>query len=169
MCIHTYTEFFLFPFICQGTFRLLPCLDYYKHSCKVCWGVCILSYHVCLNRPCILSWMDPVHSRVIWKLYFQFSKGTSILFFTVATPIYSPTNSAGGFPSGLRHFLKKGSNMSNIPHIVHMIGRSEKVKTSPECPIRFLNSYQSYMWNTDHSDPNLTSSYKWTQTIFVRF
>ena len=55
-------------------------------------------------------------------------------------PIYSPTNSAGGFPSGLRHFLKKGSNMSNIPHIVHMIGRSEKVKTSPECPIRLLNS-----------------------------
>lgn len=58
---------------------------------------------------------------------------------------------------------------SNIPDILHKEGLSEKVKISPECPIRFLNSYQSYMWNTDHSDPNLTSSYEWTQTIFVRF
>lgn len=34
---------------------------------------------------------------------------------------------------------------SNIPDILHKEGLSEKVKISPECPIRFLNSYQSYM------------------------
>ena len=33
----------------------------------------------------------------------------------------------------------KGSNMSDILHIVHITGLSEKVKTSPECPVRLLN------------------------------
>ena len=41
ICRHTLH--LLYQFICQWTFRLLPCLGYCKHSCNEHCGACILS------------------------------------------------------------------------------------------------------------------------------
>ena len=41
ICIYIYPTSslsILYPFICQGTFDLLPCLSYCKQSCYVHWG-----------------------------------------------------------------------------------------------------------------------------------
>ena len=35
--------YILYPFICQRTFRLLPCLWYCKHCCYEHWGVRVFS------------------------------------------------------------------------------------------------------------------------------
>ena len=35
---------------------------------------------------------------IIWQLYFLVFKGTNVLFYIVATPIYIPTNSVEWFP-----------------------------------------------------------------------
>ena len=45
----TYVPHLLYPFICQWTFRLLPCLGHCKEHCNEHWGACILSNHVFLQ------------------------------------------------------------------------------------------------------------------------
>ena len=61
-----YVPHLLYPFLCQWTFRLLPC----PGSCKQCgnehWGACIFSNYGFL----------PIHAQewdcwIIWQLYFQ--------------------------------------------------------------------------------------------------
>jgi len=46
---HTHTEHLLYTFLCQWTFRLLPCLGYWKRCCNKHWGTCILPNHVFLQ------------------------------------------------------------------------------------------------------------------------
>ena len=43
-----YVPHLLYPFLCWWTFRLLPCLGYYKQCCSEHWGTCIISDHVFL-------------------------------------------------------------------------------------------------------------------------
>ena len=43
-----YVPHVLYPFLCQWTFRLLPCLSYCKQCCREHWGACILSDHIFL-------------------------------------------------------------------------------------------------------------------------
>ena len=43
-----YVPHLLYPFLCQWTFMLLPCLGYCKQSCNEHWGACILSNNVFL-------------------------------------------------------------------------------------------------------------------------
>ena len=38
-----YAPDLLHPFLCQGTFRLLPCFGNYKQCCNEHWGACIFS------------------------------------------------------------------------------------------------------------------------------
>ena len=40
-----YVLHLLYPFMCQLTLRLLPCLDYCKQHCNEYWGACVLSNH----------------------------------------------------------------------------------------------------------------------------
>ena len=41
-----YVPHLLYPFLCWWTFRLLPCLGYYKQCCNEYWGAQILSNNV---------------------------------------------------------------------------------------------------------------------------
>ena len=50
----------LYPFLCQWTFRLLPCLGYCKQCCSEHWGTCILSD---LEKT-----MAPYSSTLAWKI-----------------------------------------------------------------------------------------------------
>ena len=44
-----YVPYLLYPFLCLWTFRLLPCLGYYKHHCTEHWGACIFSDYAFLS------------------------------------------------------------------------------------------------------------------------
>ena len=44
-----YVPYLLYPFLCLWTFRLLPCLGYYKHHCNEHWGACIFSNYAFLS------------------------------------------------------------------------------------------------------------------------
>ena len=44
LCLCVYTvPYLLYPFLCQWTFRLLPCLGYSKQCCNERWGAYILN------------------------------------------------------------------------------------------------------------------------------
>ena len=84
----------LYPFVCWRTLSLLPCLAIVKWCCYRHWSICIfklllLFFSNIYPGVALLSHMV-VLFLVFWEL--------SILFSTVATPIYIPTNSVGGFP-----------------------------------------------------------------------
>ena len=82
----------LYPFLCQWTFRLLPCLGYCKQCRNEHWGTCIFklwfSPDICLG----LGFLD--HIVVLIQIFIK----TSIPFSIVVVPIYIPTNNVGGFP-----------------------------------------------------------------------
>ena len=90
-----YVPHLLYSFLCQWTFRWLPCPGYCKQCCSDHWGACILWDHgfsldIC---PGVGSQGHMV------ALFLVFFKGVSILISIVATPIYVLTSSIGGFPS----------------------------------------------------------------------
>ena len=65
----------LYPFICQWTFMLLPCLGcceqcYYEH-----WGACIFS-----NQSFLWIYAQKWDYQIIWQLYFQFFKEPQYCF-----------------------------------------------------------------------------------------
>ena len=82
---------YVYPFICQWTFRLFPSLGYCKQHCNEHQGAWIL---LNLGFLQIFAQEWELVRMVALLLVFQ---GTSILFSTVAVPIYIPTNSVGGF------------------------------------------------------------------------
>ena len=51
-CVCVYTPH-LYPFFCQWTFRLLPCLSYYKQCCNEYWGIIsiIISLFAVIQNP----------------------------------------------------------------------------------------------------------------------
>ena len=81
-------------FICQWTFRLLPCLGNCKQCCSEHWG-CIYPFGPYFPRDiCLLVGL--LGHKVALFLIFE---GTPILFSIVAVPVYNPTNSVGRSPS----------------------------------------------------------------------
>ena len=84
-----YVPRLLYPFICQWAFRLFACLGYCEQCCYEHSGKCIF-----LNYSFVLIYAQEWDHMVILFLVFW---GTSILFSTLAAPIYIPTNSVGGF------------------------------------------------------------------------
>ena len=84
---------FLYPFLCQWTFRLLPCHGDCKQCCNEHWG-CIYLLVSCYF-PDIYSGVGFQGHMVALFLGFY---GISNVFFGVAIPIYIPANSVGGFP-----------------------------------------------------------------------
>ena len=80
------------PFLCQWTFRLLPCSGYCKY-CAMNLGVHVSFRIMVFSRYMPRSEISASYGRSI--LVFQ---GTSILFSIVAAPICIHTNSVGRFP-----------------------------------------------------------------------
>ena len=71
-CMYVYIKpHLLYLFICQWTFRLLPCLGYCKQCCYEYWGACIFS-----NQSLHLFWVyaQEWDCWIIWQLYLQFFK-----------------------------------------------------------------------------------------------
>ena len=85
-----------YPFICQWTFRLFPCLGHWK-SASMNIRVCISFWNIVLCEYMPRSRIAGSYSN---SLSFW---GTSVLFSIVAVPIYNPTNSVRAFP--LWHLL----------------------------------------------------------------
>ena len=79
--IYIYISHLLYTFICQWTFKLLPCFGYCKYGVHVSFQVRVFSGYM-LRRGLLLHMVT-----------FSFFKGTSILSSIVAAPIYIPTNS----------------------------------------------------------------------------
>ena len=78
----------LYPFICQWTFRLLPCLGYYKWCFYKHCGAGIFWIYA-------QKWDYWDHMIVLFLVFY----GTAILFSIMALPIYISTNSIKGrFP-----------------------------------------------------------------------
>ena len=75
-------------------FRLFLCLGYCKYCCIEHWGVCIFQNQVFFFQIHAQEW----ECWIIWQLYFLVCQGNSILFSTVAVPVYIPTNRLRGFP-----------------------------------------------------------------------
>ena len=96
---HTHTPRILYPFICQWTFRLFPCLIYCK-SAAMNMGTCIFLNYICI------FWITYIFSGYIPEvglldhrvaLFLVFFKGNPILFFIVTILIYISINRVGGF------------------------------------------------------------------------
>ena len=83
----------LYPFISQWTFRLCPCLGYYKQCRCEHWGVHIFPNHTFLRLYAQGPDCRITHTTtsVFW--------GASLLFSTVAAPIYIPPTVQEGFLS----------------------------------------------------------------------
>ena len=82
------------PFICGQTLRLLPYLRNYKQCCYEHYSMCTFS-----NYCFVFSDMYPGvallgNMVVLFLVFWQ----TSLLFSTVAAPIYIRTNSVWGLP-----------------------------------------------------------------------
>ena len=77
----------------QGV-RLLPYVGNCKLFCYEHWGTCVFS-NQCFCFLWLYTGVEMLDHMVVLLLIFQ---GTSILFSTVAAPIYIPTNSVRGFP-----------------------------------------------------------------------
>ena len=87
-----YVPHFLYPSLCQWTFRLLPCLDYLKQAAvntEVHVSFWILVFFGYMPRSEIAG----SYSRSI----FFFFWGTYVLFSIIAVPIFILTHSVGGF------------------------------------------------------------------------
>ena len=82
-----YHIYLLYPFICQWTFSLLPCLVYYK-SCVISIEVHVSFFMDISPGVGLLDHMETLF--LVWW--------TSTLSSIVAAPIYIPTNSIGGVP-----------------------------------------------------------------------
>ena len=81
-----------YPFISQWTFRFLPCPGSCKYSCSEHWG-CMCLFELLFSQ---VIW--PIVGLLVYMIIvFSVFKGTSILFFTVAVPIYIFTYSPRGF------------------------------------------------------------------------
>ena len=78
-----YVPHLLYPFICQWTFRLLSYPGYRKQGCNEHWGTCTFLNYDFLRVVGLLS-----HVVVLFLVFFK----EPVLFFTVAVPIYIPTN-----------------------------------------------------------------------------
>ena len=61
-----YVPHLLYPFICQWTFRLFPCLAYCKQCCYEPCGACIF-----LNYSFVQIFVQKWDCWIIWQLYFQ--------------------------------------------------------------------------------------------------
>ena len=80
---------------CQWIFRLFPCLGYFKQCYSEYQGVYIFSNYLVFSRQIYAqSRYMPMNYMVALFLVF---KGTSVLFSTVALPVYLLTNSIRGF------------------------------------------------------------------------
>ena len=102
LCLYKHIHL-LYPFICQWTIRLFPCLGYCKFCCYEHRGAWIFSRYS-FFQIYARDW----NCWIIWKLCFYFFWGTSILFSTVAAPVSTPLNSVRRFPSStqpLQHLL----------------------------------------------------------------
>ena len=62
-----YIPHLLYPFLCQQTFRLHPCLGYCNQCFSEHWGACIL-----LGLVFLWIYTQEWDCRVMWQLYFQF-------------------------------------------------------------------------------------------------
>ena len=92
--IYIHTAHLPYPFTCWWIFRLFPCLGY----CKECCYVLGYMYLFALE---FLSFLDMCRGRGMLEhmvMLFLVFEGTSILFSTVAVPVYILTNSVAGFP-----------------------------------------------------------------------
>ena len=98
-CVCPATPHLLCPFLCQWTFRLLPCLGYCKQCCNEHWDICILLDHALSLDVCPRVGFQGHMVALLLALW-----GTSILFSIVAVSIYIPTNSTGELPS-LQHLF----------------------------------------------------------------
>ena len=82
-----------YPFLCQWTFRLLPCLGYCKQCRNEHWDICILLDHVFYLDICPRVRLQGHMIALLLALW-----GTSLLISIVAVSIYIPTNSIGELP-----------------------------------------------------------------------
>ena len=64
-----YISHLLYPFICQWTFKWLPCLDYCKQCCYEHWVTSMLS-----NYSSLQIYAQEWGCWLIWQLYFQLLK-----------------------------------------------------------------------------------------------
>ena len=70
-----YIPHLLYPFLCQRTFRLLPCPSYCKYCCNEHWGTCFF-----VNYCFLQIHVQELDCWVTWQFCFWFLWGTSILF-----------------------------------------------------------------------------------------
>ena len=64
-----YVPHFLYPYICQWTFMLFPCLGYCEQCCYEQRGACIF-----LSYTFVWMYAQEQDCQIIWQLYFQFSE-----------------------------------------------------------------------------------------------
>ena len=86
---------FLYALLCWWTFRLLPYLGYYKTVLQWTLGCLYLFELEFPDFPDICPGVGLQDHMLTLVLVF---KGASMLFSIVSVPIYTPTNSVGGFP-----------------------------------------------------------------------
>ena len=87
-----YVPHLLYPFICQWTFRLLPCLGYCKQCFSEHW-IHVFFWTMFFSRYMPRIRIAGLYGSSIFSFYRK-----SILFSIVTATIYIPTNSVRGFP-----------------------------------------------------------------------
>ena len=66
-----------YPFICQWTFRLLPCPSYCKRCCNESWGK-----QVSVNSGFLSVYARQWDCWVIWQFYFQFLRNLHTVLYS---------------------------------------------------------------------------------------
>ena len=137
LCVYKHIHL-LYPFICQWTIRLFPCLGYCKFCCYEHRGAWIFSRYRFFSRYMLRTLIVGSYGNSALLILRNFHT----VFYSGCTSFHSP-NSGRGFPSPpypLQHVIHQPSND----------GHSDRYEVVPPCSVDLPFSTNEQCWASFH-------------------